>query len=96
MNIDVMEPKKVKNQQQAINKPQTTSNPQVAKDLKNFVGDIKGEIGKITWTDKEELKGMIKIVVAATFLFGLSIFFVDFFIKTGLDTLSNIVRFFIG
>lgn len=91
-----MEPKKIRNQQQA-NKTQTTNNPQVAKEnLKNFVGDIKGEIGKITWTDKEELKGMIKIVVAATFLFGLSIFFVDFFIKTGLDTLSNIVRYFVG
>jgi preprotein translocase subunit SecE len=88
-----MEAKKSKSQQQQQQQPRAEAAPE---SLKNFVGEIKGEVRKITWTDKEELKAYTKIVVGATFVLGLGIFAVDLFIKTCLDSLSHLVRYFIG
>lgn len=89
-----MEPKKTnRSQQQQQQQPKQPPNKE---SLINFVGDIKGEIRKVSWTDKEELKAYSKIVVGATFFFGIGIFLIDLVIKTSLDGLANIVRIFIG
>lgn len=60
-----------------------------------FVTDVKNEIKKIHWTDKEELKVYTKLVVAATFIFGMSVYLVDLTIQGFLVSLNAIFRFFL-
>ena len=62
----------------------------------NFVGDIKSELKKVTWTSKEELQLYTKIVVMATFLCGMGIYFVDLFIQGLLATINAIALGFSG
>lgn len=61
-----------------------------------FVGDVKTEIKRIHWTDKEELKTYTKLVIASTFMFGMGIYLVDLTIQGVLVGLSTFVRLFIG
>lgn len=60
--------------------------------LRDFIGDVKSELKKITWTSPEELRAYTKIVVAASFLFGLGIYVVDLIIQTVLNGLEFLVR----
>lgn len=62
----------------------------------NFISDIKAEFKKISWTDKEELRAYTKIVVGATFTFGMLVFATDLFIQKALDGLNGIFKFIIG
>ena len=39
----------------------------------NAIQELKEELKKVSWTTKEELKLSTKIVIGATFLFGLGI-----------------------
>ncbi len=86
MSVKVMNDKRV--QQQAENLSETG--------FVNFVGEIKSEFKKVSWTSKEELNTYTKIVVAATFLFGLGVYFMDVIIQTGLSTLNIALRFIAG
>ncbi len=45
--------------------------------IQEFMGDIKDELKKISWTSPEELKVYTQIVVGATFFFGMGIYFID-------------------
>lgn len=56
-----------------------------------FVGEVKGEMNKITWTSSDELRTYTKIVVACTFLFGVSIYLMDVVIQNVLFVLNWIV-----
>ena len=62
------------------------------KQIIGFIGDVKGELKKISWTTKEELKAYTKVVVIATFIFGLAIYGVDLFIRGFLDGISVIFK----
>lgn len=62
----------------------------------DFVGEVKLEIQRITWTSKAELAVYTKIVLAATFLLGLGIYLVDLFIRSLLASLSQIVQWIAG
>ena len=62
----------------------------------NFVGDIKSEFKKVTWTSPEELKVYTNVVVTGTFLFGLSVYFMDLFFQNCLAGLNAILRFIMG
>jgi preprotein translocase subunit SecE len=53
-----------------------------------FLGDVKGEFRKITWTSQDELKAYTKIVVGATFAFGMVIYGTDLLIQTALASLD--------
>jgi len=64
--------------------------------LFGFIGDVRQEIGRISWTGKEELKVYTKIIVIATFSLGIGIFLVDQFIIRALAGLSNIVHWIAG
>lgn len=66
------------------------------KKVEGFVADIKSEIHKITWTNRDELRTYTKIVVCATFLFGMSIYFLDLIIQGFLGGLSLILRWIGG
>jgi preprotein translocase subunit SecE len=64
--------------------------------VQDFVADIKAEIRKINWTNREELIVYTKIVVIATLAFGMAIYFLDVMIQLTLNGLSQIVRFISG
>lgn len=66
------------------------------KKVQDFVADIKGEIQKISWTSKEELRVYTQIVVIATFLFGMAIYMMDLFIQATLNGLSLLLRLIAG
>ena len=62
----------------------------------DFIGDVKGEMKKITWTTQDELRTYTKIVVASTFVCGMSIFLIDVFIQNMLQGLGTLVRLISG
>ncbi|MEM1282037.1 MAG: preprotein translocase subunit SecE [Chlamydiota bacterium] len=67
-----------------------------AKQATNFFADVKTEFKKITWTSKEELQVYTKIVVGATFLCGMGVYFIDLLIRGGLSMLEGLTRFIFG
>lgn len=81
-----------------MKKPQSSSieSALTAKKAQNFVADVKSEIQKINWTSREELTVYTKIVVLATFLFGMSIYFLDLLIQGTLSGLSLLLRLISG
>lgn len=60
------------------------------KDPFTFIGDLKEELKKVSWTTKPELLSATKAVVIATFSFGISIYIVDLVIKNALDLIKRI------
>jgi preprotein translocase subunit SecE len=67
-----------------------------AKQATHFFADVKSEFKKITWTSKEELQMYTKIVVGATFLCGMGVYFIDLLIRGGLSTLEGLARLIFG
>lgn len=82
----------LKKTQQIVEAEQALS----TKKVEGFVADIKSEIHKITWTSREELRAYTKIVVFATFSFGMSIYFLDLIIQGILGSLSLLLRWMGG
>lgn len=70
----------------------TTSTQRVV----DFVGEVKEELNRISWTSAEELKFCVKIVVGATFAFGLGIYGIDLAIQMALRGLKLIIHAIIG
>lgn len=70
--------------------------PGALKRVFNYVGDVKAELKKVTWTTQDELKVYTKIVVLATFLCGMGTFLADVFIQGVLNGMSMIVRLITG
>ena len=62
----------------------------------NFVGDVKQELNKVEWTNKDELKSYTKIVQVSTFIFGMFVYFIDLFIQGFLGGINLLVKFFTG
>jgi len=60
--------------------------------ISDFVGDVKTEVGKITWTSREEMQTYVKVVIGATFFFGMGIYLVDLLIQNVLNGLSVLTR----
>jgi preprotein translocase subunit SecE len=88
-----MEIKKEEWQGSAIKEKKKESDLLKARD---FIEGIKTEFKNITWTSKEELRVYTKIVVGATFLFGLSVYFADVVIQSLLNSLTWITRLMVG
>lgn len=63
---------------------------------KEFIGEIKEELKKISWTSPEELKAYTQIVVAATFFCGMGIYLIDLLIQICLNGLALIARLITG
>lgn len=68
----------------------------IGKQSFNFVGEVKTEFKKISWTGKEELQVYTKVVVLATIAFGMLVFFADLAIKNTLEAINVILRVFGG
>ena len=62
----------------------------------SFLGSVKSEFSKITWTTREELIVYTKAVVGATLFFGFGVYFVDIAIQIGLNSLETIFRLIFG
>lgn len=60
--------------------------------MRDFLGDIKAEFSKISWTSPDELRSYTKIVVLTTIFFGMGIYFMDVVIQMVLGTLEYIMR----
>lgn len=58
----------------------------------DFVGEIKSELHKISWTSPEELKVYTKIVVGMTLFLGLGIYLTDLIIQSFLHGLNLFLR----
>lgn len=93
MAVDVNMIEVKKNQQ--LSKPvNTTANEAAVKanQWSGFLGDVKEEFKKISWTSPEELRTYTKIVVATTFLFGMGIYVMDLVIQAALNGLEFLMR----
>lgn len=69
---------------------------QKAEQVKAFVGDIKTEIRRVSWTSPEELMAYTKIVIGTTFAMGMGIYVVDLVIQGFLTSLATIIRMISG
>ncbi len=93
-----MEVKKTQQTQTVSPKPVAVpkEGPSLMKQFPEFVGDVKAEFKKITWTSKEELIVYTQAVVGATFALGLGVYVVDLAIQTSLWALGRVVHFVVG
>ncbi len=92
MDANTMEQKKV---QRMSAKPAETAVE--GKKIFTFVGDIKDEFKKITWTSREELITYTKMVVGATFICGMcDLSSSIYLIQSTLNTLGYLVRLISG
>ncbi|MBB64028.1 MAG: preprotein translocase subunit SecE [Waddliaceae bacterium] len=64
--------------------------PKSSGGLFTLIGDVKSELQKISWTNKEELQAYTKMVVIATFLCAFGIYLVDLGIQ-GMLGLVNLI-----
>lgn len=88
-NVKTMEIKKA--QSATVSKADEAARMASAVD---FVGDVKEELKKISWTSREELIVYTKIVVAMTFIMGMGIYLVDILIQNFLHGLSTLFHWF--
>jgi preprotein translocase subunit SecE len=88
----------VKSMEVKKNQPIAASTPKNKEALlsswkpQEFIGEIKDEFKKISWTSPEELKVYTQIVVGATFFFGMGIYILDLFIQSVLNGLAVAIR----
>jgi len=73
-----------------------TETKQSQKIGRGYVRELKEELKKVTWTTREELILFTKIVVGATFAFGLSIYAADLTIKGVLKGFATLVHLIFG
>ncbi|MGA8163545.1 MAG: preprotein translocase subunit SecE [Waddliaceae bacterium] len=85
MSVNMMERKKSQQMEDASSKK-----------VFDFFGDVKAEFKKISWTKKDELQVYTKIVIAATFLFGMLVYFMDVFIQQCLTAINAVAGLIIG
>jgi preprotein translocase subunit SecE len=62
----------------------------------NYIQELKDELKKVSWTTKDELKLSTKVVIGATFLFGIGIYLFDLVIKGCLDFVALVVHLIFG
>jgi preprotein translocase subunit SecE len=91
VEVKTMEVKKTQQLSKPIN-TQVKEATQKEGQWKDFLGDMKAEFAKISWTTPEELRSYTKIVVATTFLFGMGIYIMDLAIQLVLNSLEYVMR----
>ena len=64
--------------------------------IRDWVESLKGEISSIHWTSKEELRVYTKIVVGATFFFGMGVYLVDLAIHGVMNFFSWTASLLVG
>jgi preprotein translocase subunit SecE len=51
---------------------------------KQFYGDVRGEMRKVSWPSRQEITGTTIVVITAVFFFGTYLWLVDLLLKQGL------------
>lgn len=94
VDVNTMEIKKNQELSRTAISPSAKEKETVVKagQWQNFLGDLKDEFSKISWTSPDELKTYTKIVVAGTFLFGMGIYFMDLIIQAVLNGFESLIR----
>ncbi len=64
--------------------------------LISFLGGIKEELGKITWTERGELLVYTRVVFASVFIGGFLIYAMDLMIRGAMVLVTGISRLFGG
>jgi preprotein translocase subunit SecE len=64
--------------------------------LITFVGDVKQELKKVEWTNKDELKSYTKIVLVSIAVFGMFIYLIDLIMHGFLRGINLLIKFFTG
>lgn len=75
---------------------QTETKPAQNKFGTSYISELKAELKKVTWTTKEELIFLTKIVVGSTFALGLGIYGVDLLIKGVLNGFGALIHLIFG
>lgn len=91
VEVDAMEVKKTQQLASDASK-EARDVPVTEVKSKDFLGDVKAELKKISWTTPEELRTYTKIVIGATFLFGMGVYFTDLIIQFVLNVLESTIR----
>jgi preprotein translocase subunit SecE len=77
--------------------PTPTTAPAVStRGFADYIAGVKAEFFKITWTSRDELIVYTQIVVVATFVMGLAVFFTDVLIRAGLSAIGGLIHFIFG
>lgn len=63
---------------------------------REWIEGIKQEIKTIHWTSPEELRTYTKVVVGATFFFGMGVYLIDLLIHGVLNFLTWVSRLLVG
>jgi preprotein translocase subunit SecE len=92
VEVKSMEQKKMQPAIHAPKERETVISQKSKMDPAEFVGEVKAELKRINWTSPEELKTYTKIVVGATFVCGMGIYFMDLIIRSGLWVLESVMR----
>jgi preprotein translocase subunit SecE len=79
-----------------VKKGRSTSAVKEGRKVISFVGDVKQELKRVEWTNKDELKSYTKIVLASTVIFALFIYLVDLGVQGCLNGINHIVKFITG
>lgn len=62
------------------------------KKKQSYFREVQGELKKVTWTTKEDLKSSTKVVLLSTFVFGLGIYLADLAIRGALNVIGYLFR----
>ena len=73
-----------------------TSRPAKKMRFFEYIQALKEELGRVSWTTKEELKFSTKAVIGTTFVLGLGIYLAGLVIKGCLDCISLAVHYIFG
>ena len=80
-----------------VDKLESSSEMQGSKTRKpSHLQELKSELKQVTWTSKDELILSTKLVVGATFAFGLGIYAVDLLIKGCLTGFKGLIHLIFG
>lgn len=60
--------------------------------VRDFVEEVKAEVHRVTWTNRDELQVYTKIVVASTLIFGLGIYCTDLIIQGVLNGMAFFIH----
>ncbi|MBI3211619.1 MAG: preprotein translocase subunit SecE [Simkania negevensis] len=61
------------------------------KNRESFIQAMKDEMKKVSWTGKEELTSLAKVVVVSIFVLGLSIYLIDLAIRGMLQGVGTLL-----
>jgi preprotein translocase subunit SecE len=61
-------------------------------ELKEFFGEVRLEMRKVSWPGRKEVYGTTVVVIFAVFFFGIYLGIVDLVLKLGVDNIFRLFR----